>query len=140
MTHNMMENPVQASPDYEDEYVRIFMRPDGIVEIRLFPRSYGPGVIYNVIDQVQKRKPHDHLLILIISDRRSSVTLKGITTLFSKRSLTYSVAKAYVISKPIHFFLSRICMRVYRPRLPLRFFNNRADAETWLKGLMGYGL
>lgn len=129
-----------AIVSHADEWADIFIRPDQIAVVHLKPKSYSRITVNLIIDRVRSMQRTEKLLVLILAHPESSVNYGGIRSLFSKKSLTYSVAKAYVLYKPHHFILSKMCMAVFRPRTPIRFFRNRPEAETWLSSFTGYGI
>ena len=134
------KNNLRIAARYSDEWAEILVRDDLITEVHLKPGSYDRSHVERIINRIKELKKSNQLLVLILAHKKSSVTLDGIRGLFSRDSLTYSVAKAYVIYKPFHFFLAKACMFIYEPSTPIRFFNNRDEAEAWLTRLIGYGL
>jgi hypothetical protein len=118
------------------EGVDIYFRSDKIVEIVLQPILYNKSMIDQVIIRLMELKSRQGLYMLIVSHPDSSISVDGIMALFSKLSLNYSSAKAYVIHKKFHFFLSTLCLQVYQPAMPIKFFNNQGLAEDWLKEIM----
>ena len=104
------------------------------------PRGYSRKTVNQIIDKIREMQGHEKLVVLILSHPKSSVDLSGIRSLFSRKSLSYSVAKAYVISKPIHFILAKICIAIYKPKMPIRFYRRREEAETWLSSLVVFGI
>jgi hypothetical protein len=125
---------------HRDEWAEVRVRNDHIAEVHLYGRGYNRAIVSKVIDKVRSMHPSEHLLVLILAHPKSSIDPGGIHGLFSRKSLTYSVAKAYVCQKPIHFFLARIALSVYQPKMPIRFFRERAEAEAWLSSFAGYGI
>jgi hypothetical protein len=123
-----------------DEWADIIVRDDRLVEVHLCPRGYSRANVDQIIGKIKEMQSATQLLVLILADKKSSINLGGIRGLFSRRSLSYSVAKAYVIQKPVHFLLSKICLALFQPKTPIRFFKDRREAESYLKGFVGYGL
>jgi hypothetical protein len=121
---------------YKDELAEIFLREDHIAEVQLLARDYNKALVDKVIRNVRRLVPDEKPGILILAHDKSAVTLNGIRELFSQESLTYASAKAYVIHKPAHFVLAKVCMLVYHPTLPIRFFSRKEEAEAWLASVM----
>src|ERR1043165_5214104 len=117
MPHRSITPKVIAT--HADEWADVRLRDDHVAEVHLFGRGYNRTTVGKVIDKVRSMHPSEHLLVLILAHPKSSIDLGGIRGLFSRKSLTYSVAKAYVCHKPIHFFLARIAMSVYQPKMPI---------------------
>jgi hypothetical protein len=67
-------------------------------------------------------------------------TLSGIRAVLSKPGTDYSAAKAYVFQTRLQFFLAHVGKRIFKPQIPIRFFRDRSDAETWLSTFQGYGV
>jgi hypothetical protein len=125
---------------HEYEWAHIFFREDDIVEVHLFPVRYNGRRVAGVIDEIVRLSGRKNLLVLIVTNPRSTVSLSGITTVFSNESVNYSAAKAYVFHNGIQFFLAKFGKLVFRPRRPIRFYNNRGMAEAWLRSFQGYGI
>jgi hypothetical protein len=89
-----------------------------------------------VIEKIREMTNYSTLLVLVIAHKRSRISPDGIRKLFSKASTSYPVAKAYVINRPVHFMLSRLCMRIYKPKTPIKFFARQDEAEKWLLSLI----
>jgi hypothetical protein len=116
--------------------VEIYFRSDRIVEVMLMPIEYNKDKIDQVISRLNGLRSRDGLYLLISSHPDSTISMDGVFALFSRMSLTYSSAKAYVIHKKLHFFLSSLCMQVYKPEVPIKFFNSQTEAEKWLKDII----
>lgn len=114
----------------------ILVRSDNIVQVNLSAAVYGRSDINEVIEKIRELTNYSTLLVLVIAHKRSRITPDGIRKLFSKMSVSYPVAKAYVINRPLHFMLARLCMRIYKPKTPIKFFASRGEAEKWLLGLI----
>jgi hypothetical protein len=141
----MMNQPTtqkgqQVVASESDEWADIRLRDDHIAEVHLRPRGYNRNTVSGIIDKIRSLQDHNQLLVLILAHPDSSIDLSGIKGLFSRKSLSYSVAKAYVIHKPVHFLLAKACLALYRPRMPIRFFKRREEAEAWLGCFVGYGI
>lgn len=121
---------------YEDKAYEILVRSDNIVQVNLTGAVYKRSDIDTVIGNIRTITQSSTMLILVITNKRSRITADGIRKLFSKASTSYPVAKAYVISRPVHFILAKLCLRIYQPRTPIRFFGDRAEAERWLLSLI----
>jgi hypothetical protein len=122
------------------EWADIYFREDDIVEVHLKPLRYNGEMVSWVVEKIVELSGKSNMVVLIITNPHSRVALTGFTTVFSEDSVNYSVAKAYVFHNNVQFFLARLGRLIFRPRRPIRFFNNRVKAETWLKSFMGYGM
>ena len=118
----------------------IYIRSDNIAEVHLLPGIYHGERVKGVIEKIKTMTPNKQLLVLVITDKRSMSTLSGIKAVLSKPGTNYSVAKAYVLQTPIQFLLAHIGKRMFRPQIPIRFFKERTEAETWLSSFQGYGI
>jgi hypothetical protein len=125
---------------YIDQHSHIYLRNDNIAEVHLFPGIYHGSKVKGVIEKIKTMSTNKHLLVLVITDKRSMSTLSGIKAVLSKPGTNYSVAKAYVLQTPVQFFLAYIGKRVFTPQIPIRFFKKREEAETWLSTFQGYGV
>jgi hypothetical protein len=129
------KNNIKILNRHTDEFAEILVREDHLVEVQLKGREYNKAKIDAVIATIRQLTPAESLLVLIIAHDRSAITLDGIKELFSKEALSYPIAKAYVIRKNAHFVLAKVCMLVYQPVTPIRFFSRQSEAEDWLKSL-----
>jgi hypothetical protein len=125
---------------YNYEWADISFRSDEIVEVRLLAKAYSKQKVTSVIDKIKELSGRESLLVLIITDPKSTVTFDGIKAVFSKSAISYSVAKAYVFHTRLQFFLARAGHFVFKPKTPIRFFNDKTKAETWLSSFQGYGM
>jgi hypothetical protein len=126
--------------EYKDRYSHIYMRSDNIAEVHLFPGIYYGTKVNTVIERIKVMSKTNHLLVLVITHKGSMSTLSGIKAVLSKPGTNYSAAKAYVFQTPVQFFLAHLGKRIYSPQIPIRFFKDRAAAETWLNSFQGYGI
>jgi hypothetical protein len=130
------KEPVRILTEHKDARCAIRLREDYIVEVRLQPMLYKKPDVEYIISTINNITANKAMLVLVVTENGSDITFDGIKVLFSKDSLSYPIAKAYYIRKKLHFFLSRICMLLYRPATPIKFFNDEAAAEKWLKSLI----
>jgi hypothetical protein len=116
------------------------MRSDHITEVHLFPGVYHGKKVLGVVEKIKAMSKRKHLLVLVITDRRSMSTLSGIKAVLSKPGTEYSAAKAYVFQTNLQFLLAHLGKSIFKPQIPIRFFKNRASAETWLSTFQGFGI
>ena len=122
------------------DWADVYFRDDRITEVHLRAAYYNRGRVDGVIQDILRLSGHDNLLVLVVTHARSMVTPGGLSAVFAKDAVDYSMAKAYVFHNGLQFFLARLGRRLFRPKRPIRFFRSRGEAETWLHSLMGYGL
>ena len=123
-----------------DQHSHIYLRSDNIAEVHLLPGLYHGPKVKGVIEKIKTMSSSKHLLVLVITDKRSMSTLSGIKAVLSKPGTNYSAAKAYVLQTPVQFLLAHIGKRIFTPQIPIRFFKKREDAEVWLSSFQGYGI
>jgi hypothetical protein len=125
---------------FEDKVSHIYMRKDGITEVHLFPGVYDGKKVLAVVERIKIMSERKHLLVLVITDKRSMSTLSGIKAVLSKPGTDYSAAKAYVFQTRLQFLLAHAGKRLLKPQIPIRFFKDREGAETWLSTFQGFGI
>jgi hypothetical protein len=125
---------------HDHEWAKIHFRDDSIVEVHLLPGLYNGEKVLSIIDKIKELSDEPLLLVLTITDRHSMVTYSGIQAVFSKPAVIYSIAKAYLFHNRMQFFLANVGRLIFRPKVPIRFFKNREDAEKWLGSFRGYGM
>ncbi len=136
MDNRVTGHRYQVVSRHEEKAYEILVRSDNIVQVNLTGAVYKRSDIDTVIGNIRKVTQSSTMLILVITSKKSRITADGIRMLFSKASTSYPVAKAYVISRPVHFMLAKLCLRNYKPRTPIKFFGDRAEAENWLLSLI----
>jgi hypothetical protein len=129
------KNGIPVKVHHTDELAEILVRTDGIVEVQLRSKEYNKEIIGTIIATIKRLSADAQLRILVIAAERSQITLDGVKSLFSKEALSYSIAKAYVIKKNSHFVLAKVCMLLYQPTTPIRFFSTQKEAENWLQSV-----
>lgn len=126
--------------EYADDVSRIYLRTDDIVEVHLLATYYNAARVNAVIERIRQLHNRPRLLVLVITEPRSMVTVSGMKAVFASSAVNYSMARAYVFQTYIQFFLARFGKFVIRPKTPMRFFRTRAAAETWLSSFQGHGI
>jgi hypothetical protein len=120
----------------KDELAEILMREDHILEVRLRGMHYGKPEIIQLSYFIKQLTGSSASLLLIVADDRSQITLEGLKCLFIDTAQTYQLAKAYVLKKKSHFNLARVCLILYNPVTPVRFFESSGEAESWLRSVV----
>ena len=126
--------------EHSDQFSRIYMRSDEIVEVHLLATYYNGERVSAVIRKIKEHNTRPRLLVLVITEARSMVTYSGMKTVFSPSAVNYSMARAYVFQTYVQFFLARFGKFIVRPKTPMRFFKHRSSAETWLSTFQGQGI
>jgi hypothetical protein len=125
---------------HNDDRAKIFLRDDEIVEVHLRPGRYNAEKVLGVIDKILQHTNRPKILVLVVTTPRSMVTFSGLVAVFSKPAVRYSMAKAYVFQTNVQFFLAHLGKLIFKPKTPIRFFRERAQAESWLRSFVGFGL
>jgi len=125
---------------YSTEWADIAVREDQIVEVQLFPKAYSKSRVSAVINKIKEITGRSNLLVLIKAHPKSTVTIDGLNSVFSKPNITYSTAKAYVLPMAWQFAIAKTARLFFKPKKPIRFFRTHDAAETWLSSFRGYGI
>ena len=136
MDKGAVESSYQVVDRFSHDAWEVLVRSDQIVQVNLSGVVYGRPEIESVIGKIRELSQPSTMLVLVISHPQSRITVDGIRKLFSRESTSYPVAKAYVISRPVHFTLAKWCLRIYKPKTPIRIFADKNEAERWLLSLV----
>src|SRR5205814_8004893 len=108
--------------------------------VHLLPGWYNAKKVLGTIDKIRELSGRHVILILTVTNKKSMVTWSGFKAVYSKPSLNYAVAKAYLFHTRMQFFLANLGRLIFRPEIPIRFFRDKNTAATWLSSFGGYGV
>jgi hypothetical protein len=129
-----MENTAKPKNFLDFGHTRILKRDDGIVEV-----ICGEDVRYEVEDLFEMHAASSRL---VSKQRMPTLFMVGKNTSISQDAMKYgateeatalSAAEAYVIQSIPQKILANFYLRIHKPPVPTRFFDDRKEAEAWLR-------
>jgi hypothetical protein len=117
-------------------HTRVELRDDGIIQF-FYGNAvhYTPDIAQEVENVVIAVTGGETYLSLRIAGKRSSVALKVMSYLSRGRGCLLTLADAFVITSYFQRILAKIYLNIAKPYVPTKFFENIADAESWLRSL-----
>lgn len=114
----------------------IFLRDDGIIQVDTKNHNY---TLQNLkdINQAQgkicagKKRP-----LLVIGASFANIDSDAREFMASEQSTMHSSAEAFVIHALGQKILANFYLKVNKPQVPTRFFNDQSEAEVWLKNYL----
>lgn len=115
----------------------IILRDDGIIEL-----NTNDDHTYTIEDVKENVKAFGELTgnkkapVLIIGGSFSSVTNETREFMATEESLKYSKAEAFLITSLAQKILVNFYIKFNKPLVPTRVFNDKIEAEKWLKSFI----
>ena len=116
------------------EQAKISLRADGIIEIN--STDYFEYDIKHVLenyDYIKKFKTTDKALILNVVGYNATMTKEVREYVAKGAHQSFIKAEAFIIKSLAHKILASFYLKINKPVVPTCFFNNKIDAEKWLK-------
>lgn len=112
---------------------KIKIRNDGILEILLVEDSeYDKDQVEAVVKYLNEITEGKKYKILVVAGSYSNITLNSLKVLSEDNAMTYASSKAYVISSLPQKLMARFYLNVFKPKIPIKFFDKLENAENWL--------
>jgi hypothetical protein len=115
---------------------RMWLRPDGIVQVAWVPRS--PALVEDATATLEamaqltggRRSP------LLVDMRDTGPQDRATRAAWTSRTDLQS-AIGLIVGTPLSRMLGNLLLRANKPPFPARLFDNEASAVAWLKGFVG---
>jgi hypothetical protein len=88
--------------------------------------------LHQILD-AQKELSGQRLPILIYGGKYSTTNVEVLKYISKNENMPYSKASAFVTNSISQKLLGNFYLKIQRPERPTRFFNNKQDANSWLK-------
>jgi hypothetical protein len=133
----MTEDPMDpASGVITHAKLRMWLRPDGIVQVVLAPRA--AIVLEDAIAAVEAvtRLTGGRLSPLLVDLRDASPQARSARLEFARRDDVVS-AVALIVGTPLGRMMGNLFISLGKPLFPTRLFDNEASALAWLQAFVG---
>lgn len=112
----------------------VFLREDGILQLNINPdREFTIFDCNELINAAKAIGNGQKFLNLIMVGENTLADHESRVLSCSKEGSIYKLADAFVISSLAQKIIANFYMKVNKPYVPTRFFNNEPDAVNWLK-------
>ena len=115
------------------EHSMLIKRLDGVIEVHCVDVYYGKKECEEITAAIGKLSGGERALVLLIGSNYSSIDKEGREYGSSEEGTRFSIAEAYIIKSMAQKIIANFYMRVNKPVVPTRFFQDKEDAEEWLK-------
>ena len=114
----------------------VFLREDGILQLNIDPDNEFTLFDFNELVAAAKVFGNGQkFLNLVIVGKNTLADHASRVASCSKEGSIYKLADAFVISSLAQKIIANFYMKVNKPFVPTKFFNNESDAINWLKEL-----
>lgn len=114
----------------------IFMRDDGIVQINSKNHNYDTQDLKEINVAQGKITKGKRCALLVIVDPFADIDSDAREYMACAEATQFSIAEAYVIRSLAQKILANFYLKVGKPEVPTRFFNEQNDAEDWLRSYL----
>jgi hypothetical protein len=114
----------------------MFLRDDGIIQVNAKNHDYTLQNLKDINAAQKKICAGTKRPLLVIGAPFANVDNDAREFMASDQSTQYSTAEAFVISSLGHKILANFYLKVNKPGVPTRFFNDLSAAEEWLRAYL----
>jgi len=118
------------------EHAQLFLRPDGIIEIRGSDHTYTLEDIQRIHSAIAELSGNQKVALLLLASTYTSMTNEVQQFLSTPEAVVHSIAEAYVINSLAQRLLLRFLTKVSGTHVPVQFFSDSEQAVKWLKSKM----
>lgn len=112
----------------------VFLRDDGILHIKIKPDNEFTVFDFNELVSAAKNiGDGKKFLNLIIVGKNTLPDDQSRIASSSKKGSIYKAADAFVINSLAQRIVANFYLKINKPFVPTKFFNNEEDAVVWLK-------
>jgi hypothetical protein len=123
---------------FKASFFEVFINEDRLLTVEaLNEMEYGAKEVEEIVNNINILSGNLKYLVLIVAGEHSSITYDALKTLAKPEAMKYAFAKAYVIHSVPQRLMSHFYMHFFKPKIPIKFFKKRAEAEAWL--MTNYG-
>lgn len=117
----------------EMSHSEVFLRGDGIVQLNTKDMNYSVQHIKEINKAQGKVAGDKKRPLLVITAPYGNLDSEAREYMASLESTKYSTAEAFVISSLGQKILANFYLKVNKPNVPTRIFNDIKQAEEWLR-------
>lgn len=112
----------------------VFLRDDGILHIKIKPDNEFTVFDFNeLVSAAKDIGDGKKFLNLIIVGKNTLPDDQSRIASSSEKGSIYKVADAFVINSLAQRIVANFYLKINKPFVPTKFFNNEEDAVVWLK-------
>lgn len=129
-----MEKTTKERKFLDFGHTTVLKRDDGIVEV-----TCGEDLTYDVEHLYEMHAATSRLVnkqrvpALFIVGKNTNITHDAMKYGATEEATQFSLAEAYVIHSIAQKILANFYLRIHKPPVPTRFFDDRGKAEEWLR-------
>ena len=117
---------------FKNPLFEVSLKDTNILTVELSPSQFDKEEVQQVLENVKYLAQNRKYLVLVNSGPVASITYEGLKVLAKHESFSYAFAKAYVIQTISQRIMANLYLRYFKPKIPIRFFKSKKDAELWL--------
>jgi hypothetical protein len=111
----------------------MFLREDGIIQVNTKNHNYTLQNLKDINNVKAKICAGKKLPLLVIGAPFANIDKDAREFMASAQNTQYASAEAFVINSLGHKILANFYLKVNKPGIPTRFFNEQVAAEEWLR-------
>jgi hypothetical protein len=111
----------------------MFLREDGIIQVNTKNHNYTLQNLKDITNVKAKICAGKKFPLLVISAPFANIDKDAREFMASAQNTQYASAEAFVINSLGHKILANFYLKVNKPGIPTRFFNEQSAAEEWLR-------
>lgn len=129
-----MERVAKPKTFLDFGHTKVLKRDDGIVEV-----TCGEDLTYDVEHLFEMNTATSRLVnkqrvpVLFLVGKNTTITQDAMKYGATEEATQFSAAEAYVIHSIAQKILANFYLRIHKPPVPTKFFDDRAAAEAWLR-------
>lgn len=129
-----MEKTAKVKNFLDFGHTTILKRDDGIIEITCSDSlTYDIEHIYEMHAATSRLVNKQRVPALFLVGKDTTITHDAMKYGATEEATQLSLAEAYVIHSLAQKILANFYLRIYKPPVPTKFFDDRVAAETWLR-------
>lgn len=117
---------------FKNQLFEVALKETNVLSVDLTKTEYDKEEVEHITENIRYIARDHKYLLLINSDPESSITYEGLKVLARPGSLSYAIAKAYVITSLPQKLMANFYLHFFKPSIPVKFFKNKREAELWL--------
>ena len=117
---------------FDFAHSEIFLRDDGIIQMNSRNHTYTLQDLKEINVAQGKISGGKRLPLLVVADQYSDIESDAREFMASFEATQFSSAEGYVLRSLGHKILGNFYLKVNKPGVPTRFFNEETDALQWL--------
>ena len=129
----MSKKSVKMVKQYKNSLFSISIKETGVLRFEAIKEmDYDKTEVQYILDNINYISAGKKYLVLVIANEGRNITYEGLKLLGQSQAFSYSIAKAYVIKTLYQRLMANFYVRIFKPKIPVKFFIKELDAEVWL--------